>query len=97
MIPNWYRLGSVLKSWHLATLLSPQQRQIAIAIAKSQQEMNVKELARTCNCTTHTLAGQLRHLKEMGAVQSRSVGKYSYYSIVDRELKEYLQTQNTLN
>lgn len=61
--------------------LSPQQRKIVEFLIDRRGAVTVKEIAQRCFMTHQTASGQLKGLKDMGYVQSETIGRESYYEL----------------
>lgn len=63
--------------------LSPQQRKIVEFLIDRRGAVTVKEIAQRCFMTHQTASGQLKGLKDMGYVQSETIGRESYYELLE--------------
>lgn len=61
--------------------LSPQQRKIVEYLVDRRGAAPVKEIAQRAFITHQTASGQLKQLRDMGYVQSESMGRESYYEL----------------
>ena len=61
--------------------LSPQQRKIVEFLCDIGSAVRVKQIAQRCFMTPQTAASQLKCLRDMGYVQSHSIGRESYYEL----------------
>lgn len=61
--------------------LSPQQRKIIEFLCNRRRAVPVKEIAQQCFVTHQTASGQLKHLRDMGYVESQTAGRESYYEL----------------
>ena len=61
--------------------LSPQQRKIVEYLVDRRGAAPVKEIAQRSFITHQTASGQLKLLRDMGYVESQSVGRESYYEL----------------
>ena len=61
--------------------LSSQQRKIIEFLCDRRSAVTVKEIAQRCFMTPQTASGQLKILREMGYVESQTLGRQSYYEL----------------
>lgn len=61
--------------------LSPQQRKIIEFLCDRRRAVPVKGIAQQCFMTHQTTSGQLKHLRDMGYVESQVAGRESYYEL----------------
>jgi tetratricopeptide (TPR) repeat protein len=73
--------------------LSPQQRKVVDFLCEIRHAVPVKEIAQRCFITQQTASAQLKLLKERGFVRSFSVGRESYYELMEPLLRLSLEVK----
>ncbi|HEY0151721.1 MAG TPA: tetratricopeptide repeat protein [Longimicrobium sp.] len=73
--------------------LSPQQRKIVDFLCEIRHAVPVKEIAQRCFITQQTASAQLKLLKERGFVRCFSVGRESYYELMEPLLRLSLEVK----
>jgi DNA-binding transcriptional ArsR family regulator len=63
--------------------LSPQQRKIIELLCDKANALPVKEIAQRCFITHQTASSQLKDLREKGYVTANSVGRESFYELLE--------------
>lgn len=69
------------------TLADPSRARILHALAISQVELCVCDLALVVGMSVSALSHQLRNLRERGAIERRKVGRIAYYRLIDDHLR----------
>jgi tetratricopeptide (TPR) repeat protein len=75
--------------------LPPQQRKIVEALAFADSPEPVKAIARRIFATQQTVAGQLKHLKDAGFVESNAQGRESYYELSEPLMRLSLRVKES--
>ena len=69
------------------TLADPSRARILHALAISEAELCVCDLALVVGMSVSALSHQLRYLRERGAIERRKVGRMAYFRLTDDHLR----------